>query len=204
MKTDMIIGSILIIASILITIFGVVAPLATYYNNNPGLPVVYMFGWIDEGDYYNEIFLDPFPYWDQEYINVAITGYPSEEDMMYCTEIFNEWNTLGNVPIIIMDKNRPTDLEINFDLYENEPWAGGTWIKTVNDENKIITYSHIAIRQSWPYCRENVIRHEFGHAMGLAYHSNHISSSIYNYANVYSSYWSDEDLQVIHSIYDSK
>lgn len=202
-KIDMIVGVACLILATLIAIFGIIAPIATFCNSNPGIPVYYAFGFVDEGDYFEEIFLDPLPYWDTEFINVEITGCPSEEDMIACNEIFNEWNTLGNVPILIIDPNKEPDIIINFEMFDDDDvsWAGGTWIKTVDDNNEVITFAHIDIRQSWPYCRENVIRHELGHALGLAYHSNHVTSSIYKYANVYSSYWSEEDLEVIHGIY---
>jgi hypothetical protein len=188
-----VIGIVLIVLAIIIFTFCLIVPILNFFNVDTDLqPVVK-----DDGPYFEKIFVLPFPYWDQDYVEIEMIGNYDKEDLDSVTEIMDEWNGLVDRPKLIMGSDLPTDIILEFKDVPGEGWAGATW----NTGEYPVTESYIIIRTDYTYCRENVIRHELGHAMGLAYHSGHLSSSIYKCANIFSSYWSNEDIVVIHTIY---
>lgn len=162
--------------------------LITEYNTQMKLP------------YYEHVFItDGFERWVQPIINLTATGDMSFADWYAIEDVINEWNTKVDSPKLGYNSKYP-DVEINFDRFADEQWAGCAW---VTSKDKIITHGFINIRTSWPFSREHVIRHELGHVLGLGYHSNHPDSTMYKCASGVPT-WSDEDMQVIRWIYSNE
>jgi hypothetical protein len=153
----------------------------------------------DSLPYYYEIFEKDgiFPHWEKDYVNVGVEGQLTDEDWQAIQNVLNEWNYKIKRPKLLLNNTDP-DILIEWKYEEDVEWAGATWIDTGGD--KIIESAHIIIRTSWPHSREHVIRHELGHAMGLSYHSNHTNSTMYKYATGVDC-WSNEDLEVINTLY---
>jgi len=145
---------------------------------------------------------DGFQRWDKPIINISASGDMTPFDWYCIEDIIDEWNTKVAYPKLGYNSKQP-DIEIMFDRYEDEQWAGCAWVTSSAKNNKVIEHGYIKIRTSWNYNREHVIRHELGHIMGLGYHSNHPDSTMYNWASGVSE-WSYEDLQVIQWIYSNE
>lgn len=147
--------------------------------------------------YYEGIYInDGFERWDKPLVNITASGDMSPNDWYCIEDVINEWNNKIEYPKIGYNNQYP-DIEIMFDKYPDESWAGCAW---VSHDGKKITHGYIKIRTSWPFNREHVIRHELGHIMGLCYHSNHPNSTMYGSA-IGVSEWSQEDIQVINALY---
>jgi len=188
MKLDRLEKTCVIIVILLLSTCGVcTAMLISDYNYQMSLP------------YYEQIYIaDGFERWQQPLINITATGDISKTDWYALEDVINEWNSKIEYPRLGYNNQYP-DIEITFDRFDDESWAGCAW---VHSNNKIITHGWINIRTSWSFSREHVIRHEIGHAIGLGYHSNHPNSTMYKWASGVPE-WSAEDIHVIQQIYSN-